>query len=266
MLGRTQGKGSCSASAQLQLVALVLDILQHFSDIRSKNTTSSLLVDLPYLVTVFCQDCCGFIWFSPVAMIKACDRVASNGPWSGSDLLLPYELENCLQHVKSSANFSLNPLRPPRLSLRGAVLVGWAGVGKWQGMCRHKLLLTIPALFSLLFSYGEGLALVSHLQSQALAFWLCNIQKMKVLVLKWSKVLILNLEQIDAFALVAVERGQFTALPDLPGGCSCRRFISVSCLRKVFIVPIFWKCSWAIMTETEAIKTIQNVCKSPPAR
>lgn len=50
-----------------------------------------------------------------------------------------------------------------------------------------------------------------------------------------QRVLIINLEQINAFALIHMEQGQFTALPDLPAGFFVHRFISVSFLRKCLL-------------------------------
>lgn len=57
----------------------------------------------------------------------------------------------------------------------------------------------------------------------------CSFPKIK------QRVLIINLEQINASALSHMEQGQFTALPDLPCGFFMHRFISVSFLRKCLL-------------------------------
>lgn len=67
-----------------------------------------------------------------------------------------------------------------KLQYQPGILVELLQGGQEAGGERQKLRFilanccwTIPDLFSLL-SYGEGLALISHLQSWTLAFWLCN--------------------------------------------------------------------------------------------
>lgn len=94
---------------------------------------------------------------------------------------------------KSLANCSLNPL--------GLLWVGGRG---WTGRSYISHSQTsvdhwpfqpcfLGDLFSPLSSYREGMALINHLQSQTLAFWLCNIQlwlpirKTKALFLKLSR-------------------------------------------------------------------------------
>lgn len=136
-------------------------ILQDPSEITNRNTNSSLLLDSLVFLLSFWHPCCAFVWISllfvfPIAVKKVC---VIEGSGQSLELLWFSSLWKTVFNTGLKSSWSCS-----RVGRR------------WEaefGFHFSKLLLTIPDSFPLL-SYTEGLALISHLQSWTLAFYLCN--------------------------------------------------------------------------------------------
>lgn len=205
-------------------------ILQDSSEIRSKNTSSNLLLNSLVFLLSFWQHCCGFIWISllfvfPVAVKKVCVPCRIWVIPGIAVIFIP--LENYFQYwleilvellqggqeaggVRQKLGFILTNCCWPFLTCFPSSPTERAWL--WLVTCKAELWLSGCVINS------------SGCQSENES----SSPKIK------PRALIISLEQINAFALIPMEWGQLTAFPD---AALCIGFF----FKKLFVVCIFWK-------------------------